>query len=336
LSSNFTSTLPSATTTLAGLSVAQSFTVGQTIVSNSTGNIPLILQGAASQSANLLEARNSSSSILCKIDSRGYIGIGNTTTTNTAPIDIIHADANLSALAARVTQGGNHPAIIRFEKSRNNTAVFTNDRFGEFQFAAHDGVGYKGIGGFGTICTGTPSSNNIPSRLWIGVSPGWNTTNAHGDNTAQMIIDGRTSTISFGQSLGVGLTGQTEAIVGILNSTSSKKCLTVKAHTGQSANIFEIQQGGTGHVFFGIEANGGLLMRTANNQSVGSAKLNSGTAFVPNTFVSSTSYIFLSPSTTGTTPGHLSYTSHAGNSFTINSSSATDDRFVNWFIIKGV
>jgi hypothetical protein len=32
----------------------------------------------------------------------------------------------------------------------------------------------------------------------------------------------------------------------------------------------------------------------------------------------------------------LSYTSHAGNSFTINSSSATDDRFVNWFIIKGV
>lgn len=339
LSTTYTLTLPSVTSTLAALDLAQTFSTGQTIVSSSISNVPLTVKGFASQSGDHLQVLNSSNTILAKIDANGYIGIGNTTTTNTAVLDMIHGSGTLYAIAARVTQGGSHPGIIRFEKSRNNGTIFTNDRMGEFQFVGHDGTAYRSVGGFGTICSGTPSSNNVPTRLWIGVTPGYNSTSMYGDGVAQILIDGPSSCITLGQSLGagvIGLTAQTDAAVAVLNNTASKKGFVVKGHTAQTANIFEAQEGGTGNVFFGIDSRGGLLMRTANNQSVGSLRLNAGSAFVANTFVSSTSYIFLSASTTAATAGHLSYTSHAGVSFTVNSTSPTDDRFVNWFIVKGV
>jgi hypothetical protein len=94
--------------------------------------------------------------------------------------------------------------------------------------------------------------------------------------------------------------------------------------------------------FAGETLNGNLTLNTAGNKvkikegtnaAMGQSTLAAGTVAVSNTSVSANSRIFLSRATTGGTAGHLSYTSIANTSFTINSSSATDTSVINWLII---
>lgn len=67
---------------------------------------------------------------------------------------------------------------------------------------------------------------------------------------------------------------------------------------------------------------------------IGTAVLVGGTVTVANTNISTTDRILYVRSTTGGTPGHLSYTITNATSFTINSSSGTDTSTVAYFIVR--
>lgn len=69
---------------------------------------------------------------------------------------------------------------------------------------------------------------------------------------------------------------------------------------------------------------------------IGSAVLVGGTVTVANTNIAATDRILVVRSTTGGTPGHLSYTISAATSFTINSSSGTDTSTVVYLIVRQV
>lgn len=77
-----------------------------------------------------------------------------------------------------------------------------------------------------------------------------------------------------------------------------------------------------------------LRMDAGANLPHTTATLVAGTVTVNHTRVTANSRIWLSRSTLGGTPGHLSYTINPGVSFTINSSSALDTSTINWLMIE--
>lgn len=78
----------------------------------------------------------------------------------------------------------------------------------------------------------------------------------------------------------------------------------------------------------------GLQIKEGSNARMGTATLVGGTILVNNTSVTANTRIFYCRSTTGGTPGHLSYTISAGASFTINSSEASDTSTINWMLVE--
>ena len=69
-------------------------------------------------------------------------------------------------------------------------------------------------------------------------------------------------------------------------------------------------------------------------QISGTATLVGGTVTVANTSITANTRVFVSRSTLGGTPGHLSTTQIAATSFTVNSSDAGDTSTVNWLLIE--
>lgn len=76
-----------------------------------------------------------------------------------------------------------------------------------------------------------------------------------------------------------------------------------------------------------------MLTFMFNNKYIQTAVLVAGTKTIANSYILATSLVLLSRSTTGGTPGHLSYTATAG-SLVINSSSGTDTSTIIYFILN--
>lgn len=85
----------------------------------------------------------------------------------------------------------------------------------------------------------------------------------------------------------------------------------------------------------GLRVGGGFQLQTGANEFVGTATLVNGTVTVANTSVTANTIIMLTPQSEVDTPGFVSVTSRvAGTSFTIGSSTATDDSVVGWLLIE--
>jgi parallel beta-helix repeat protein len=80
----------------------------------------------------------------------------------------------------------------------------------------------------------------------------------------------------------------------------------------------------------------GLAIAAGSNAKIGTATLVNGTVVVSNTSVNANSLIFLTVGSVVGTPGFLNYTKIDGTSFTINSSSATDNSVIGWVIIDRI
>lgn len=78
----------------------------------------------------------------------------------------------------------------------------------------------------------------------------------------------------------------------------------------------------------------GLSMKAGSNARIGASVLVAGTVTNANTSVGANTKIFVSRSTLGGTPGHLSVVANAGSNFIINSSEAGDTSTVNWVLIE--
>lgn len=88
--------------------------------------------------------------------------------------------------------------------------------------------------------------------------------------------------------------------------------------------------------FITTVAGKGIQIKSGANARIGTATLVGGTVTVANTSVGANTKIFLSRATTGGTAGHLSYTTTAATSFTINSSSGTDTSTIDWLLVEAV
>jgi len=84
-----------------------------------------------------------------------------------------------------------------------------------------------------------------------------------------------------------------------------------------------------------ITAGNGIKIKEGTNATAGVATLVGGTVTVSTTKVTASSRIFCFGQNTGTAPGELTISARtAGTSFTITSTSGTDDRDVAWWILE--
>lgn len=80
-----------------------------TVTAQGAAHVPLLVKGATSQSANLIELQNSAATILVKADASGFLGVGRGATALIAPIDVLgrtistDADGTISAASLSFT-----------------------------------------------------------------------------------------------------------------------------------------------------------------------------------------------------------------------------------------
>lgn len=78
----------------------------------------------------------------------------------------------------------------------------------------------------------------------------------------------------------------------------------------------------------------GLSIKEGTNGRMGTGILSSGTVTISNTSVTASSRIFIQPTASSASAGHLHVTISAGSSFTVTSSNASDGRTFNWVIFE--
>jgi hypothetical protein len=148
--------------TIPRLTATQTFTGAQTLVSSSAAIVPLVVQGATSQSGNLQEWRNVGGSILQRVDylgnlinpNRVYIGTGATSIANTKlPITVDTASfvGQVIRLAASATADA-----LQIQNSAGSV-------LGKFDSSGRLGVGeiFSNVGSTTRMILGTDKSISV-------------------------------------------------------------------------------------------------------------------------------------------------------------------------------
>lgn len=126
------------------------------VTSESASATPLIVRGAASQSANLLEAQNSSSVVVARVAAGGALAV-NTTAYPTGTFGRYAADADAAEL---------HIGKSRNATPGSHTIVQNGDGLGLIVFEGSDGTQMRSAAWIGGYVDGTPSSGtDMPGRL---------------------------------------------------------------------------------------------------------------------------------------------------------------------------
>lgn len=170
--------------------------------------------------------------------------------------------------------------------------------------------------------------------------------------TAAVGVFGQTIVGSTGFIGGYFMTSTTATTT--LPSLGSFKCALLADNSNGTNDIFQCRSGTGGptvnDAVFVVQDDGDVIAVTGNvqivtngkgiqiaegaNARMGEATLVAGTVTVSNTSVTATTRIFLSRRTLGTLAGFLSYTLSAATSFTITSSSVTDDGIITWMLVE--
>lgn len=85
-----------------------------------------------------------------------------------------------------------------------------------------------------------------------------------------------------------------------------------------------------------LRAGDGIGIKSGTNCKIGSTSLVNGTVTVLNTSVTANSIVVPNRKTISGTPGFLSYTTTTGVSFTITSTSNTDNSTIDWLIVEKI
>jgi hypothetical protein len=161
------------------------------------GAIPIVAQGASSQTANLQEWRGSSGA-LSVVDANGQIGVGTGTSSPVASLEVAGKvkvssgtgvgqgalDAASSTLAlsqdywtqaemsSHHTSGNPSFVFYRSEGTRTSPAAVANgDYVGSLFSRAYDGTQYSNCVGIRFAIDGTPGAGSLPSRITFHTSP---------------------------------------------------------------------------------------------------------------------------------------------------------------------
>ena len=174
----------------------------------------------------------------------------------------------------------------------------------------------------GTITVGTVSATGAiigSGTLTIG------TVSATGN-----IVGSATLTISTGTIVAAKITATTGSFTALL--TAGTASVSGAIIGGTTITVGTVSA--TGNIV-GDSTGSGFYLKEGTNASMGTVTLVSGTANVVTTKVTANSRIFLTAEGTGAIVGALGVgTRSAGTSFSIQSSSALDDRNIGWIIFE--
>ena len=170
-----------------------------------------VIKGAASQSANLLEIQNSSSTILDVVDSAGKVGIITQTPTGTLDVTVVNSSTKGGIFRGVASQSAN---LIEVTNSAN-TAIFAIDNIGRaYQNIAGSGLnwGNTAFGGGALNAVTIAAGNAVSYHTAIGVNAlqvanGASYNTCVGFNAGSAITTG-TENILIGTRLGAGITTQ--------------------------------------------------------------------------------------------------------------------------------
>lgn len=200
-----------------------SFVNSNTIEASGAAVKPLIVKGAASQTANLIEVQNSSATALLAVDSSGKLGIG--TSSPTYNLDVSGSvDAYVTGRLVNSNAGTSAGSQLIFGNNANAVGVclFSNSSTS------------TAIGGAGSF--NIYQAQNAPIITYT-------------SGTERMRLDGS------GQ-LGIGAASP-GAQLHVVSGAAARKGLIVKGAASQSENLFEVQNS-SGTALFSMDKDGNM------------------------------------------------------------------------------
>ena len=182
----------------------------------------------------------------------GFVGVGTTDPTGTLNV-VSSSSSSTNQFLVENHSTNNTPAAISYVKSRGTkaspTSVNTLDYLGVFLFRAADSVNtLRQVGTFGVRANGTIGNNSVPSEMFFGVSPGYNSTDPFGDSTIQLLLSADTTVAINSTTKG---TGQ----FNVFNGSSSRVATIIRGTTSQSSDLLQLQTV-TPTTVFSVSANG--------------------------------------------------------------------------------
>jgi len=321
-------TLPDATTTLAGLGVAQTFTAAQTIQA-ATGITSL--QAATQDAVRILGRAGGSSSHVATITPPTLAG--NITVTLPAATSALATLALSEALTNKTLTspaintatiiGGTANNISLGATTRNTAAVTTLSATGS-NSAYWGGAAY---------IASPPPTSGLSVHGWISVA----NTQTGGYDSGFTAWQSTTAGVAK-PSLVLGMLGSSSwDAADVATQVSSFYILT---RNGADAMVERLRIASSGATTLNgaltlAAAGNGLLIKEGTNATLGTATLVAGTVVVSTTKVTAASRIQLTGNSDGGTPGWLRVSARAaGTSFTVTSSSGADTGTVGWVIVE--
>ena len=253
---NFTATAATQTITSAATLAVSGAPVKSTNVAITNTSAFLVEAGAVSTATNsygiYVNAQTGATNNYAAGFTGGFVGIGTVAPTGT--LDVVSSvNSSNAQFLVENHAANNTPAAISYTKSRGSksstTSVNTLDYLGIFLFRAADAVNtLRQIGTFGVRANGTIASNSVPSEMFFGVSPGWNSTDAFADATIQLLLSADTTVAINSTTKG---TGQ----FNVFNGSASRVATIIRGTTSQSADLLQLQTV-TPTTVFSVSANG--------------------------------------------------------------------------------
>ena len=233
----------------------------QSAFSASTASyVPIVVRGAASQTANLQEWQNSSGTVLSRITSSGQLGVPNVYSVNGSGAFITMNSTN-GAVVINTNAAGNIGTIIRGTASQSANLQ-------EWQDSAGNVLAKVDANGSGTF-TGSASTNGISAYAGSGGSYAFQGFNS--SNSLTSIIYG-SGEIYAGSKIYVFGAANYGASINVTTPSTSTQAIIVRGRASQTGNLQEWQNS-SGDVDTAVTSTGRLSVRT----TLADAGLNVGT-----------------------------------------------------------
>ena len=228
-----------------------SFVNTNTIEASAAAVKPLILKGAASQSANLFETQNSSGTTLTYVSSSGllntYLGYVNN-------IYIGYRNANRNTFLGERSGESNaanaqDSVAVGFEAARYNSSGYENVVVGKSAMGAANSTAYRNtaVGFFAGAYMTSGSSNTLVGHLAANAITTGSSNVVLGKDAATTLTTGAQN-VAIGTSTVLSITDSNQIAIGNAATTSGASALAIGVSASAAANCMDIRFGGASRI----------------------------------------------------------------------------------------